>query len=844
MLMKKTTILLFSIFFLTSTFAQNYTKKYSSLSFPSNGYYSLHKSGSYATSDNGTIFTSGNGTNLNVNKTSNTGCLQWSFDYDFGVPSKGCNVKPLLDGNYLVCGTVDNATLAMKIDPTGNVIWAKTYDALYAEPADFAQNGGEVMILAGQDLGYFPTNYILIKIDQSNGNLLDSKIINRVPLETTDVNLLCRFTRILSIPSGYVLGGYTVLNKNFTDPLAPTYKNTPVEAFLDLSGNLLVGAYFTEGEYVADMIQNSSGQLIIAIENHDLRYIPALPVSQNRLTILKTSFFSILWQKTYVSPASAVALVANQLPKNMEFTSTGDILISGFVDQYLASLAYAGGDYIFKINGNGNILTDLLVFNNTYNGVGGLNITPTNEFVMNLYNNGMKRFNSNLLTSLCGYTSIPLNEYDDVVTSIVITGMTEVPTPVNVTTVSPVKTISSPIVTTICGTPCPTPLPCYGNATTGLTAGLLAYYPFGDGSINDYSGNGHHLTNITTAHPTADRNGNVNCAYNFTKANNEFLAQISPAFLDNITHAPFSIALWYQPLGTRPIGDYELLLGRDVGLHCPETFGQWSVGLLDCRKAFVGFDMKSVWQTSTVPDCNTLLSNISNNWHHLAFVYDGTTSNLYVDGILYNNVHGPCGSLSANIGNLFLGKKYTGDLDDIFIYNRALSTTEINQIFTLGSSCCNYSTLTTTARLCSNPSTTDLSSNLIGTNYSWQVNNGSGYENVIDNSNYSGSSTSTLHLQNMPTSYYGYEYRCNVDGNYSDPITIKFSNTWTGAIDKTWENPGNWSCGVIPDGNTDVSINTGTVTVNSSAACRSINLNSGIKFYINPSFKLNVTNGK
>lgn len=228
---------------------------------------------------------------------------------------------------------------------------------------------------------------------------------------------------------------------------------------------------------------------------------------------------------------------------------------------------------------------------------------------------------------------------------------------------------------------------CASAVPLSLTTGVIACYTFANGNITDYGGNAHNLSNITSAHPITDRNGNPNCAFSFTKANSEFLKITSPSFIDGITTAAFSISLWYKPVGTRPLQDFEQLIGRDVGFHCPGTYGQWSVGLYDCRKATVGLNQYSITQTTAL-DCNTFSNTTSNTWHHLAYIYNGSSSELYVDGALFSGANGPCGNMPANVGDLFLGKEYTGDLDDIFMYNRAITVAEVNQLKGLGSLCC------------------------------------------------------------------------------------------------------------------------------------------------------------
>lgn len=137
------------------------------------------------------------------------------------------------------------------------------------------------------------------------------------------------------------------------------------------------------------------------------------------------------------------------------------------------------------------------------------------------------------------------------------------------------------------------------------------------------------------------------------------------------------------------------------------------------------------------------------------------------------------------------------------------------------------------AELCPNGSKT-IRSNITGASYQWQVNTGTGFTNIINGVNYSGVNTVALNLINIPSSWYGYKYRCLVSGNYSKLFTIKFVNRWTGAISTSWELPGNWSCGSVPDINTDVVISTGTVTLNSNTSIRSLKLDPDVILTVNP----------
>jgi hypothetical protein len=116
--------------------------------------------------------------------------------------------------------------------------------------------------------------------------------------------------------------------------------------------------------------------------------------------------------------------------------------------------------------------------------------------------------------------------------------------------------------------------------------------------------------------------------------------------------------------------------------------------------------------------------------------------------------------------------------------------------------------------------------------YQWQADTGTGFTNISDNSYYSGTTASKLQITGIPSAWYGYKYRALVYDVPGTVYTLKFENKWTGAVDNSWHIPANWSCGIIPDGNTDIIINDGTVLVNANAICRTLILSPGVIFTV------------
>ena len=77
-----------------------------------------------------------------------------------------------------------------------------------------------------------------------------------------------------------------------------------------------------------------------------------------------------------------------------------------------------------------------------------------------------------------------------------------------------------------------------------------------------------------------------------------------------------------------------------------------------------------------------------NGWTHIAVVYQNKQPNLYVNGVLVRTglISGRTVYPSANLGKVNSGYgPYWGLLDEVSIYNRALTSVEIQSIFLAGS---------------------------------------------------------------------------------------------------------------------------------------------------------------
>jgi hypothetical protein len=147
----------------------------------------------------------------------------------------------------------------------------------------------------------------------------------------------------------------------------------------------------------------------------------------------------------------------------------------------------------------------------------------------------------------------------------------------------------------------------------------------------------------------------------------------------NITNA-ITVEAWVYLLSYPSVGGYITILGKEGGsprngyiMLMTESGGSYLTGVQ--------------YYNANTQKNNYLVSNALqlNRWSHLVFVYDGTNNFAYLNGVLNNSGSLGVGALGGGSTNINIGKRtssggspFNGTIDEVRIYNRALSAGEIS----------------------------------------------------------------------------------------------------------------------------------------------------------------------
>ncbi|WP_147238754.1 LamG domain-containing protein [Mucilaginibacter hurinus] len=223
----------------------------------------------------------------------------------------------------------------------------------------------------------------------------------------------------------------------------------------------------------------------------------------------------------------------------------------------------------------------------------------------------------------------------------------------------------------------------YSATASKISPNLIAYWPFNN-SADDLSGNWNN-GKAFNLYSTADRFDNPTGAYRFDGINTYIEVPDKPDL--RLANTDFTINSWVK------IDDYNshlgsLLFSKNSG---PGHGWLWGIiGKSGTHQFIKGGMVYSLGSNATYLPGKRVIA--TNQWHMVTAVYEKAQRQLriYIDGVLdktHNNVNSPNAETTANlyIGRndpQLSGNNFQGSMDDVSMYNSALSLSNIQQLYT------------------------------------------------------------------------------------------------------------------------------------------------------------------
>ena len=209
--------------------------------------------------------------------------------------------------------------------------------------------------------------------------------------------------------------------------------------------------------------------------------------------------------------------------------------------------------------------------------------------------------------------------------------------------------------------------------------GLVGWWPF-NGNANDESGNGNHGS-VNGATLTADRNGKVNCAYSFEGLNNYIdLLSLNSSKIDG----DFSISSWIKIKSFSSL--YPQIINGENNYVAIHLGGTGYLNQLEMFKKLIFYYSPGPNHTKSNNELNL------NTYYYITSIRKADSISLYINGLKQNasnfnnsklatGKHIRIGSYSVSVNSDYNRGDFDGQIDDICIFNRALTEQEIKQLY-------------------------------------------------------------------------------------------------------------------------------------------------------------------
>ncbi len=226
-----------------------------------------------------------------------------------------------------------------------------------------------------------------------------------------------------------------------------------------------------------------------------------------------------------------------------------------------------------------------------------------------------------------------------------------------------------------------------------IQSGRVAYYPF-NGNADDQVGNKHGI--VYGPALISDRFGNINSAYQFDGVN-DFIEIKDNFTLDFGADNDFTISLWTKIAENQrdKRGNNNEILGKWNAYNYtgyPYAIRYWNENATSSNqnKIFtLRYDSENCANNPTITGSCQISTE---EWHHIIMRKQGNEVAYFQDGALLGTIHDNT-EIQCNTRNdnpVFIGKRdlntryFTGAIDDISFYNRALTVQEIKSLLKEG----------------------------------------------------------------------------------------------------------------------------------------------------------------
>jgi hypothetical protein len=314
-------------------------------------------------------------------------------------------------------------------------------------------------------------------------------------------------------------------------------------------------------------------------------------------------------------------------------------------------------------------------------------------------------------------------------------------------------------------------------------SGLVAYYPL-DGNGNDLSGNNNTLIPNGFLSYTQNYSGNSNSACHFPNGNDYFLTPSSSwSLINNFPQG--SVSFWVK-IDSQHVSGHYFGIGNSFIVKQKNGVGEDLFFGMQDGTTKIRMQVTGVFPSAPGADIIGSTSLLPNIWYHVVGTWDGVYHTLYLNGVQDGQISNSIGMANRPLPDYFsigsdnygiigtnpLPSGAYGSMDDIGIWNRALTATEITALYQGCALSVTTQPINQSVNISNNAQFTTASSEPLST-YQWQTDLGVGFQNLNSVGQYSGTANDTLTIANTTLSNNNQPFRCIISsGSCTDTSNV------------------------------------------------------------------------